>query len=138
VPGGEPGAEVGSTRVGRSKPRSEPVLGWSTINQSATEAAMPQSDELSSPSSLENANAADAPRSKMSAARTHAPPAKSKLSNLFWLADAFPDPAALIAFNPQPLQVLRDSALVVLDASTLLLPYGITSGSLARIGTIYR
>lgn len=48
---------------------------------------------------------------------------KSGESDLFYEESLFPDPEAVFAFQPQSLDDIRDSAVVVLDANALLLPY---------------
>lgn len=56
----------------------------------------------------------------------------------FGLMDHFPDATAIFAFEPIPLESVKDSAFVALDANVLLLPYKLDGISLPDVIKVYK
>lgn len=55
-----------------------------------------------------------------------------------WVNRVYPDPSAVFACRPRPLQDIKDSCDVFLDASMLLRPYTFSSKTLAELDRILR
>lgn len=49
----------------------------------------------------------------------------------------YPDAHALFSFESKPIEEVKDACLVVLDTNQLLLPYTVSSNTLADIGKVY-
>ena len=55
------------------------------------------------------------------------------LERVFWSDDTLPDAKSAFLFAPPPLEAVVKNADIVLDANTLLVPYGAGSGSLKEV-----
>src|SRR5689334_3339691 len=69
------------------------------------------------------------------------PPAKRvpvDAERAFVLSDTLPDPASSLFFVPRQINEVLADALVVLDANTLLLPYGAGAASLRDVAGTFK
>ena len=69
------------------------------------------------------------------------PDSKSKQKadpDIFFLDSVFPEAESVFTVQPKTLEAVKDSALVVLDANTLLLPYLTGSQTLGEIKSTYK